>query len=144
MHSVKSLHDIRDRPPTSYSFSHMTLQEFLAARYWSQLPHLQLTEILQREDLFPIKKYVFGQLKEDSNNEMEDDDKEMETDEEEDSEEDEEDSKEEEDSEEDEETVRKMKRTVRKMKRMKRTVRKWLRGDVVFQVPQHVRVVLTC
>ena len=103
MHSVKSLHDIRDRPPTSYSFSHMTLQEFLAARYWSQLPHLQLTEILQREDLFPIKKYVFGQLKEDSNNEMEDDDKEMETDEEEDSEEDEEDSKEEEDSEEDEE-----------------------------------------
>ena len=47
MHSVKSLHDIRDRPFISYSFSHMTLQEFLAARYWSQLPPLQLTEILQ-------------------------------------------------------------------------------------------------
>ena len=63
MHSVKSLHDIRDQPPTSYSFSHMTLQEFLAARYWSQLPPLQLTEILQRKDLFPIGNYLCGQLK---------------------------------------------------------------------------------
>ena len=75
MHSVKSLHDIRDRPPTSYSFSHMTLQEFLAARYWSQLPPLQLTEILQRKDLFPIGNYVIGEPAYDndySDSEMED------------------------------------------------------------------------
>ena len=75
MHSVKSLHDIRDRPPKSYSFSHMTLQEFLAARYWSQLPPLQLTEILQRKDLFPIENYVIGEPAYDndySDSEMED------------------------------------------------------------------------
>ena len=92
MHSVKSLHDIRDRPPTSYSFSHMTLQEFLAAHYWSQLPPLLLTEILQQRNLFPIKNFVLGHHEEDDDDEEMDDENEDEKD----------DSKEEEDSDEEE------------------------------------------
>ena len=75
MHSVKSLHDIRDRPPTSYSFSHMTLQEFLAARYWSQLPPLQLTEILQQRNLFPIVNYIWGKRAYKEGNEMKNENK---------------------------------------------------------------------
>ena len=120
MHSVKSLHDIRDRPPTSYSFSHMTLQEFLAARYWSQLPPLQLTEILQREDLFPIEYYICG--------EHENDDEEMDDE----NEDEEDDSKEEDCSDEEEDNEKEVgmasdeKTTVRKKKTVtkKRTVRK--------------------
>ena len=94
MHSVKSLHDIRDRPPTSYSFSHMTLQEFLAARYWSQLPPLLLAEILQQRNLFPLENFVLGHHEEDDddeemddeNEDEEDDSKEEDSDEEEDNE----------------------------------------------------------
>ena len=58
MHSVKHLHDRRARPSTSHSFTHLTLQEFLAARHWSQLPLQQLTEVLQRQNLFPIQQYM--------------------------------------------------------------------------------------
>ena len=114
MHSVKSLHDIRNQPPISYSFSHMTLQEFLAARYWSQLPPLQLTEILQREDLFPIENYVCGQHEKDEeedDDEMDDDYKEMENDEEENNEVEEEDDKVKEDKEEKEDDKNKKKIT---------------------------------
>ena len=66
MHSVKPLHNYRPNHPISHSFTHLTLQEFLAGRYWSQLPHQQLTELLQRHDLFPIQQYLKGmQLEED-------------------------------------------------------------------------------
>ena len=60
MHSVKQLHDYRVKRSTSHSFTHLTLQEFLAARYWSQLPPKQLTELLQRPNLFPIQQYLEG------------------------------------------------------------------------------------
>ena len=60
MHSVKQLHDCRPKRSTSHSFTHLTLQEFLAARYWSQLSPQQLTKLLQRQDLFPIKEYLKG------------------------------------------------------------------------------------
>ena len=99
MHSVKSLHDIRSQPPISYSFSHMTLQEFLAARYWSQLPDQQLKEILLRQDLFPVVNYVRGQHEKDeeySDNGMDDDDNEEEVDSEEEEDDNENEEKEEE------------------------------------------------
>ena len=57
MHSVKQLLDCRARRSTSHSFTHLTLQEFLAARHWSQLPLQQLKEVLQRQNLFPIQQY---------------------------------------------------------------------------------------
>ena len=99
MHSVKSLHDIRDRPPTSYSFSHMTLQEFLAACYWSQLPsQAELTEILQREDLFPIEYYICGE-----NACKQEDEEELDSEQEEDSEDEEDSEQEEKDNEVEEE-----------------------------------------
>ena len=60
IHSVKQLHDYRAKRSTSHSFTHLTLQEFLAGRYWSQLPPQQLTELLQRQDLFPIQQYLKG------------------------------------------------------------------------------------
>ena len=60
MHSVKPLHDYRPNYPISQAFTHLTLQEFLASRYWSQLPPQQLTELLQRHDLFPIHQYLVG------------------------------------------------------------------------------------
>ena len=64
MHSVKPLHDYRPNHPISHSFTHLTLQEFLAGRYWSQLPPQQLTELLQRHDLFPIQQYLWGMHRE--------------------------------------------------------------------------------
>ena len=61
MHSVKPLHDYRPNHPISHTFTHLTLQEFFAGRYWSQLPApQQLTELLQRHDLFPIQQYLMG------------------------------------------------------------------------------------
>ena len=60
MHSVKPLHDYRAKRSSSHSFTHLTLQEFLAGRYWSQLPPQQLTKLLQRHDLFPIQQYLEG------------------------------------------------------------------------------------
>ena len=60
MHSVKPLLDYRPNHPISHSFTHLTLQEFLAGRYWSQLPPQQLTELLQRHDQFPIQQYLKG------------------------------------------------------------------------------------
>ena len=60
MQSVKQLHDIRGRRSTSYSFVHLTLQEYLAALHWSQLPPLKLSGLLQQEDLFPIHQYLRG------------------------------------------------------------------------------------
>ena len=37
MVSVRKLYDIRAKQPVSYTFLHLTLQEYLAAFYWSQL-----------------------------------------------------------------------------------------------------------
>ena len=41
MVSVRKLYDIRAKQPTLYTFLHLTLQEYLAAFYWSQYPHQQ-------------------------------------------------------------------------------------------------------
>ena len=60
MHSVKHLHDYRIKKPISYCFTHLTLQEFLAAFHWTELPPQELTELLQRPDLFPIQAYLRG------------------------------------------------------------------------------------
>ena len=66
MHSVKSLYNIRARRPTSYTFLHLTLQEYLASLHWSRLPPKELGELVQRQDLFPIQQYLQGTyLKED-------------------------------------------------------------------------------
>ena len=60
MHSVRHLHDNRPNRSTCFSFTHLTLQEYLAAYHWSQLPPKQLTELLQQQDLFPIQQYLRG------------------------------------------------------------------------------------
>ena len=41
--SVRRLYEMRPEEPTSYIFLHLTLQEFLAALYWSHHPNLQPT-----------------------------------------------------------------------------------------------------
>ena len=41
MVSVRKLYDIRAKQPVSYTFLHLTLQEYLAAFYWSQYPDQQ-------------------------------------------------------------------------------------------------------
>ena len=43
--SVRRLYEMRPEEPTSYTFLHLTLQEFLAALYWSSHPNLQPTEL---------------------------------------------------------------------------------------------------
>ena len=42
----------------SYSFLHLTLQEFLAALHWSQLSADELTNVLQQTDLFPLSNFI--------------------------------------------------------------------------------------
>ena len=42
----------------SYSFLHLTLQEFLAALYFSQQSPQELVELMKKPDLFPIKVLV--------------------------------------------------------------------------------------
>ena len=42
----------------SYSFLHLTLQEFLAAFYFSQQSPQELVELMKKPDLFPIKVLV--------------------------------------------------------------------------------------
>ena len=44
MVSVRKLYDIRAKQPTLYTFLHLTLQEYLAAFYWSQYPNQQPKE----------------------------------------------------------------------------------------------------
>ena len=60
MHSVKHLHDYRIKKSISYCFTHLTLQEFLAAFHWTKLPPQELKELLQRPNLFPIQEYLQG------------------------------------------------------------------------------------
>lgn len=43
---------------TSYSFNHLTLQEFLSSVFWSQLPPNELMNLLTRQDLFPLPQYL--------------------------------------------------------------------------------------
>lgn len=50
MQSVKQIHDIRPNRSTSYAFNHLTLQEYLAALYWSQLPSPVFNQLLQQLD----------------------------------------------------------------------------------------------
>ena len=42
----------------SYSFLHLTLQEFLAAIYWSQRSADDLTTLLKQTHLFPIHDFI--------------------------------------------------------------------------------------
>ena len=60
MHSFKHLHDCRPNQQISHTFTHLTLQEFLAAYYWSKLSPQHLTELLRRQDLFPVEEYLKG------------------------------------------------------------------------------------
>ena len=60
MHSVKHLRDYRSKKSISYCFTHLTLQEFLAAFHWTELSLQELTELLQRPNLFPIQAYLRG------------------------------------------------------------------------------------
>ena len=45
-------------PHLSYSFLHLTLQEFLAAIYWSQRSANDLTTLLKQTHLFPIHDFI--------------------------------------------------------------------------------------
>ena len=56
--SVRRLYEMRPEEPTSYIFLHLTLQEFLAALYWSLHPNLQPTEL---NILKPI--HILGRFK---------------------------------------------------------------------------------
>ena len=61
MQSAIQIYNVRPGShPISFSFGHLTLQEFLAARYWSQLPSEKLTELVQRQDLFPLQQCLKG------------------------------------------------------------------------------------
>ena len=58
MQAVKQIHDIRPNRSTSYAFNHLTLQEYLAARYWSQLPPSEFSQLLQQLDLHSVQEYL--------------------------------------------------------------------------------------
>ena len=58
MQSVKLIHDIRPNRSTSYAFNHLTLQEYLAALYWSKLPSQEFSQLLQQLDLHSVKEYL--------------------------------------------------------------------------------------
>ena len=49
MVSVRKLYDIRAKQPTSYTFLHLTLQEYLAALHWSQCPDQQPKKFLDSQ-----------------------------------------------------------------------------------------------
>ena len=51
----------------SYSFLHQTLQEFLAAFYHSQSDSVPVSQVLQQDHLFPVKKYLQGEHRKESN-----------------------------------------------------------------------------
>jgi len=50
--------ETEETPSASYSFLHLTLQEYLAALHWSQLPIQELVALLKRPNLFPLYKLV--------------------------------------------------------------------------------------
>lgn len=58
MQSIKQIHDIRPNRSTLYAFNHLTLQEYLAALYWSQLPSQEFGQLLQQLDLHSVKEYL--------------------------------------------------------------------------------------
>ena len=56
---VKSENQYYDQDPTeSFCFIHLTLQEYLAALYWSHYAKQELEELLTRPNLFPIDKFI--------------------------------------------------------------------------------------
>ena len=60
MVSVRKLYDIRPDQPVSYTFLHLTIQEYLAALYWSCHPDQQPREFLDSQI---IKCLSFNRLK---------------------------------------------------------------------------------
>ena len=60
MVSVRKLYDIRLDQPVSYTFLHLTIQEYLAALYWSHHPDQQPREFLDSQI---IKCLSFNRLK---------------------------------------------------------------------------------
>ena len=48
----------RKSKSVSYSFLHLTLQEYLAALYWSQLPPEEITHLFTESGVLPVKKYI--------------------------------------------------------------------------------------
>ena len=66
MSTVQDLY-IGESSSISYSFLHQTLQEFLAAFYFTQSGNLSVAQILQEPGYFPIKKYLQGEHRKESN-----------------------------------------------------------------------------
>ena len=66
---MNAVHDLYtgENSATSYSFLHQTLQEFLAAFYFTQNGNLTVSQVLQKSDYFPIKKYLQGEHRKESN-----------------------------------------------------------------------------
>ena len=48
----------RKSKSVSYSFLHLTLQEYLAALYWSQLPPEEVTHLFTESGVLPVKKHI--------------------------------------------------------------------------------------
>ena len=48
----------RKSKSVSYSFLHLTLQEYLAALYWSQLPPEEVTHLFTESGALPVKKHI--------------------------------------------------------------------------------------
>ena len=48
----------RKSKSVSYSFLHLTLQEYLAALYWSKLPFEEVSHLFTESGVLPVKKYI--------------------------------------------------------------------------------------
>ena len=58
---------VNENSSVSYSFLHQTLQEFLAAFYHSLSDSVSVSQVLQQDNLFPVKKYLQGEHRKESN-----------------------------------------------------------------------------
>ena len=52
----------RKSKSVSYSFLHLTLQEYLAALYWSKLPSEKVSPLFTETGALPVKEYISGKF----------------------------------------------------------------------------------